>query len=72
MRTEKNIGRDTSQGSAYVFSKGLVPDFTMKEWSIILTVLTGSGILYYLRRRRKEKRIKDGFVEAAFKFLRPS
>jgi hypothetical protein len=52
---DKNIGRNTSQGSVYILSKGLVPDFTMKELIIMLTVLTGFGILYYLRKRRKEK-----------------
>lgn len=55
---DKNIGRNTSQGSVYVLSKGLVPDFTMKELSIILTVLTGFGILYYLRKRRKRKELR--------------
>jgi hypothetical protein len=52
---DKNIDRNASQGSVYVLYKGLVPDFTMKELSIILTVLTGFGILYYLKKRRKEK-----------------
>ena len=52
---DKNIGRNTSQGSVYILSKGLVPDITMKELSIILTVLTGFVILYYLRRRKKER-----------------
>jgi hypothetical protein len=52
---DKNIGRNTSQGSVYVLFKGLIPDFTMKELGIILTVLTGFGILYYLRKRKKEK-----------------
>jgi hypothetical protein len=52
---DKNIGRNASQGSVYVLYKGLVPDLTMKELSIILTVLTGFVILYYLRKRRKEK-----------------
>jgi hypothetical protein len=52
---DKNIGRNTSQGSVYVLYEGLLPDFTMKELSIILTVLTGFGILYYLRKRRSEK-----------------
>jgi hypothetical protein len=52
---DKNIGRNASQGSVYVLSKGLVPDFTIKELSIILTVLTGFAILYYLRKRKKEK-----------------
>jgi hypothetical protein len=50
---DKNIGRNTSQGSVYVLSKGLVPDFTVKELSLIVTVLTGFGILYYVRKRKK-------------------
>jgi trimeric autotransporter adhesin len=52
---DKTIGKNTSQGSVYILSKGLVPDFTVKEWDIILTVLTGFGILYFVRKRRKEK-----------------
>jgi hypothetical protein len=52
---DKNIDRNTSQGSVYILSEGLVPDITMKELSIILTVLTGCVILYYLMRRKKEK-----------------
>jgi hypothetical protein len=52
---DKNIGRNPSQGSVYVLAKGLVPDFTMKELIIIFTVFTGLCILYYLRKRRKEK-----------------
>ena len=52
---DKNIGRNASRGSVYVLSKGFIPNFTVKELSIILTVLTGFGVLYYLRKRRKEK-----------------
>jgi hypothetical protein len=52
---DKNIGRNPSQGSVYVLSKGLVTDFTMKGLSIILTVFTVFWILYFLRKRRKKE-----------------
>lgn len=53
---EKTINKNPSQGSVYVLPEGPVPNFTTKEWSIILiALLAGFGSLYYLRRRRRGK-----------------
>jgi FG-GAP repeat len=54
---EKNIDRNASQGSVYAFSQGLPPKFTNVEWSrIALTVFIVAGFLYYIKRRKKEKK----------------